>query len=65
MKGLFYFLRSERAWTILGFRSELLLCEFQGVGVDPVLVTLDVARHKLPQDNFCLSIVSQLPSPQG
>ena len=26
---------------------------------------LDVAGRKLPRDNFCLSIVSQLPSPRG
>ena len=26
---------------------------------------LDVAGQKLPRDNFCLSVVSQLPSPGG
>ena len=26
---------------------------------------IDVAGQKLPRDNFCLSLVSQLPSPQG
>ena len=26
---------------------------------------IDVAGQKLPRDNFCLSLVSQLPSPRG
>ena len=26
---------------------------------------IDVAEQKLPRDNFCLLLVSQLPSPRG
>ena len=42
-KGFSIKRESERDWTSLGFRSEIL--GSQGVGVDPALVNLVVAWH--------------------
>ena len=41
------------------------LTQTMGWGVDLETVNPDVAGQKLPRDNFCLSIVSQSPSPRG
>ena len=66
---------AEKLFQVMGFCSlicfrdsgttnEMQHMEFPAFPVGPAR-HLDVPGQKLPRDNFCLSIASQLPSPQG
>ena len=60
---------SNRKSQITAFSLKIRGFESQRFAAVPLPVgqkrQIDVAGQKLPRDNFCLSLVSQLPSPRG